>query len=78
MYNLHTPPLLVEELKKKLSVNTVQFVLFLYLQNAPRSSLKTPMVAAEEYPIQFTLRFLSSEASIVLDRLTDGLPLSRS
>ena len=28
----------------------MQFVLYLYLQNTPRSSLKTPMVAAEEYP----------------------------
>ncbi len=43
---------LVDDLRKKLSVDTVQFILFLFLQNAPRSSLKTPMVAAEEYPAQ--------------------------
>ena len=39
-----------DEFRKKLSVDTLQFILFLFLQNAPRSSLKTPMVAAEEYP----------------------------
>ena len=39
-----------DELRRKLSVDTLKFILFLYLQNAPRSSLRTPMVASEEYP----------------------------
>lgn len=36
----------------KLSVDTARFILFLYIQNIPRLSLKSSLLTGEEYPIQ--------------------------
>jgi hypothetical protein len=34
----------------KLSVDTARFILFLYIQNIPRLSLKSSLLTGEEYP----------------------------
>ena len=34
----------------KLSVDTVRFILFLYIQSTPRLSLKSSLLTGEEYP----------------------------
>lgn len=40
-----------DELRSKLSVDTARFILFLYIQNIPRLSLKSSLLTGEEYPI---------------------------
>jgi len=42
----------LEQLRKRVSVDTTKFLLFLYVQNAPRLSLKTPAITGDEYPPQ--------------------------
>ena len=39
-----------EELRMKLCVDTVRFILFLYIQSTPRLSLKSSLLTGEEYP----------------------------
>lgn len=39
-----------DQLRKHMSVDTVKFLLFLYVQNAPRLSLKAPAMTEDEYP----------------------------
>ena len=43
---------LTESARKKLSVDLLKFVLFLYIQNAPRVSLKSSIVN-DQYPLQY-------------------------
>ena len=54
---------LVEELRMKLSVNTARFILFLYIQNIPRLSLKTSLLTGEEYPQHNLLLVLDDVAN---------------
>lgn len=39
----------LERLRRQVCVDTVKFILFLFLQNAPRLSLCAPLVTGEEY-----------------------------
>lgn len=40
----------LEHLRKRVSVDTLKFILFLYVQNVPHISLKMPMMSGDEWP----------------------------
>ena len=41
---------LLDRLHKQVCVDTVKFMLFLYIQNTHRLSLRAPLLTGEEYP----------------------------
>ena len=41
---------LLDRLHKQVCVDTVKFMLFLYIQNTRRLSLRAPLLSGEEYP----------------------------
>ena len=50
----------------KLSVDTTRFILFLYIQNIPRLSLKSSLITGEEYPVlKVATRPLNNTSSTV-------------
>jgi len=72
----------LEQLRKRVSVDTTKFLLFLYVQNAPRLSLKTPAITGDEWPSpesdkkqkssEFThLSFLKTQLSDILELLSE-------
>ena len=40
----------LDHLRRRVSVDTLKFILFLYVQNVPHISLKMPMISGDEYP----------------------------
>lgn len=71
-----------DEFRKKLSVDTSRFLLFLYVQNTPRLSLKSSFTTSDEWPSPETekrhrfpenahLAFMKTHISEILDLLAD-------
>ena len=42
----------LEQMKADISVDTVQFILFLYIQQVHKISLRESLVGGEEYPLE--------------------------